>query len=221
MARLLLIPSPYVGAISWRPTAALLPGSQVVDYGGVAAPDWYEGVADRTAAQAGGAPWIAVMHSGAGAFAPALSAASADLAGLIFVDSVLPYPGRSALESAPVAQIEQFKALTTDGLLAPWNTWFPEDPLPRLLPDARLREAFVRDLPRTPVAFLEAKSPDRSEWEPLPAAYVQLSRIYDDQAARAEARGWPVRRARLNHLAISSHPAEVAELLRGLALGPS
>lgn len=218
MPRLLLIPSPYVGAVSWRPTAALLPDAQAVDYGVVSGPDWYEGVAGRIAAQAGRSPWIAVLHSGAGAFAPALAAASSGLAGFIFVDSVLPYPGRSALEAAPAEQIDQFKALTTHGLLAPWNTWFPEDPLSRLLPDPQLREAFVRDLPRTPFAFLEAKSPDRAEWEQLPAAYVQLSRIYEDQAARAEARGWPVRRARLNHLAISSHPAEVAELLRGLAL---
>ena len=219
MSHLLLIPSPYVGAVSWRPTAALLPDAIAVDYGGVSAPDWYEGLARRIAVQAGETPWVAVLHSGAGAFAPALAAASPSLAGLVFIDAVLPYPGASALDAAPAAQVEQLKAFATDGLLAPWNTWFPEDPLPRLLPDAEMREAFVRDLPRTPFAFLEARSPDRSEWERLPAAYIQLSRIYEDQAARAQARGWTVRRARLNHLTISSHPAEVAGLLSDLPLG--
>ncbi len=137
---------------------------------------------------------------------------------LVFVDALLPYPGASSLESAPALEIDQLTALATDGLLAPWNTWFPEDPLRRLLPDAELREAFVLDLPRTPFAFLEAKSPNRSEWEQLPAAYIQLSRNYEDQAARAEARGWTVRRARLNHLAIASHPAEVAALLSDLLM---
>jgi hypothetical protein len=218
MARLVLVPSPFVGADSWQAMAEILPDAIVVDYGGVSAPDWYEGVARRVAAQSDGRPWIAVLHSGAGGFAPALASASMDLAGFIFVDAVLPYPGRSCLETAPAVQVEQLKSMTTDGLLAPWNAWFGSDPLPRLVPDRKARETFIRNLPRVPFAFLEAVSPAQSEWEQISAAYVQLSKVYDETAIKAERRGWTVRRARLHHLAILSDPATVAGLLRDLPL---
>ena len=75
---------------------------------------------------------------------------------------------------------------------------------------------FLADLPRVPFAFLEAVCRDGDEWECLPAAYVQLSRGYEAEAAQAEARGWTVRRAPLNHLAMLSDPHQVAALLRDL-----
>jgi hypothetical protein len=218
MARLVLVPSPFVGAVSWQAMAEILPDAIVADYGGVSAPDWYEGVARRVAAHSDGRPWIAILHSGAGGFAPALASASTDLAGFIFVDAVLPYPGRSCLATAPAVQVEQLKSLTTHGLLAPWNEWFASDPVPRLVPDREARKAFIQNLPRVPFAFLEAVSPAQSEWEHIPAAYVQLSKVYDDTAIKAEQRGWTVRRARLHHLAIVSDPATVADLLQDLAL---
>lgn len=218
MVRPVLIPSPFVGAVSWRPTADALPDALALDYGGACAPDWYEGVARRIVAQCDTRPWIAVFHSGAGGFAPALAAAAVSLAGLIFVDAVLPYPGRSMIAAVPASFAELLRRVTTNGYLAPWNTWFGPDPLPGLIPDAEARTAFVRDLPRVPFAFLEAASPDKSEWERLPAAYVQLSRGYDKESAEAERRGWTVVRAKLHHLAITSDPAKVAELLLALPL---
>jgi pimeloyl-ACP methyl ester carboxylesterase len=194
-----------------------LPGAIAADYGGVSGPDWYQGVAHRVIAHTDGGPWIAVLHSGAGAFAPVLAAASSDLVGAIFVDAVLPYPGRSYLSTAPPLQIEQLRRLTTDGLLAPWNKWFESDPVIRLVRDPDARDAFTRNLPRVPFAFLEAVAPDRSEWERIPAAYLQLSKVYDDTAARAEQRGWVVRRVRSHHLAMVTDPAMVADLLLDLA----
>ena len=216
MPRLALIPSPFVGAVSWRATAAALPDAIACDYGGVSAPDWYEGVANRIIAQCDARPWIAVLHSGAGGFAPAVAAATAHLAGLVFVDAVLPYPGKSYAETARVDFIAQLRRGTRDGYLAPWNKWFGADPLPALIPDIAAREAFERSLPRVPVAFLEAVSPDTTEWEKLPAAYVQLSKAYDSEAAEAEQRGWTARRAKLHHLAMASEPEKVAALLSGL-----
>jgi hypothetical protein len=213
MTRLILVPSPFVGAVSWQAAADALPDALAVDYGGVSGPDWYEAVARRIGVQADGRPWIAVLHSGAGGFAPALASAAADLAGFIFVDAVLPYPGRSNIETAPQPLADRLRALATDGRLAPWNRWFDADPLPRLIPDPEMRAAFERDLPRVPFAFLEAVSPAGSEWERLPSAYLQLSKTYDATADKAEQRGWPVRRARLHHLAMASHPAVVADLL--------
>jgi hypothetical protein len=192
-----------------------MPDAIAADYGGVSGPDWYDGVARRVASQVGDEPWIAVLHSGAGGFAPAMAAASPTLAGFIFVDAVLPYPGQSCLATAPADHVENLKRLTTDGRLAPWNQWFEPDPTPRLIPDVRHREAFIADLPRVPFAFLEAVAPAQSQWERLPCAYVQLSRIYQETADKAQQRGWPVRRARLHHLAMLSDPEAVAGLLRG------
>ena len=218
MARLVLVPSPFVGAASWRAVAERLSGSLVADYRPLAGPDWYEAAAARIAAQAGEGSWIGVLHSGAGGFAPALAEAAPRLAGFVFVDAVLPYPGRTCLQNAPDWLAEAMRRLSgPDGRLAPWNRWFPQDPLPRLIPDPAVRAAFEADLPAVPFAFLQALSRPSSAWERLPSAYLQLSRGYAETAAEAEARGWPVRRATLNHLAACSHPDEVAGLIRELA----
>src|SRR6185437_135261 len=159
MTRLVLVPSPFVGAVAWRPTAAELPHAVVADYRPLEGPDWYETAAARVAAQAGEGPWIAVLHSGAGGFVPALADASASLTGFVFVDAVLPYPGRTCLENAPDWLAESMRRRREpDGRLAAWNRWFPQDPLPRLIPDAATRTAFEFDLPRVPFAFLEALS---------------------------------------------------------------
>ena len=214
--RRVLVPSPFVGANSWRPLAAVMPNATVADYGGVSGPDWYEGVARRIAERVDDAPWVAVLHSGAGGFAPALASASRRLGGFVFVDAILPHPGKSVVDNTPPAQIEQLRGLTTGGLLAPWDQWFETDPTPRWIPDPEVRAAFLCDLPRVPFAFLEAVSPQGDGWARLPAAFVQLSKGYDTNAARAEARGWPVRRAKLNHLAMASEPLAVADLLEGL-----
>jgi len=198
--------------------AASLPGAVAVDYGGVRGPDWHDGVGRRIAAQMDDAPWIAVLHSGAGGFAPSIAAASRRLAGLIFIDAVLPTPGRSWIETAPPALADRLRGLTTDGLLAPWNRWFESDPTPRLLPDAAMRDAFVRDLRRVPFAFLEAACPDHQQWARLPTAYLRLSEAYEAEAVQAELQGWPVRRTRLHHLAMVSDPDKVAALLRDLPM---
>ena len=198
MTRLVLVHSPFVGPVAWRATADVLPAAVVADYGGVNGPDWYGRVGRAVAAQAGEAPWTAVLHSAAGGFAPALAAASPSLAGFIFIDAILPHPGRSVLETAPADLVAHLRKITTDGLLAPWNRWFDEDPTARMIPHAPARAGFIRDLPRTPFAFLEAVAPDHSAWEAIPAAYIQLTRTYEGAAERAAARGWTVRRERLS-----------------------
>ncbi len=213
MTRFALVPSPFTGAAAWAPVAALLPDAVAVDYGGVSGPDWYDGAALRIAAAMGEGPWIAVLHSGAGGFAPAL--AEAEAAGLIFVDAVRPHPGRSLREVEP-GFVDYLAARATDGHLPPWNRWFEEDPLPRLLPDPALREAVIADLPRTPLGFLDAVPRASDAWETLPAAYLQLSRRYAPQADWAQARGWPVRRLDLHHLGMVTHPGEVAAALQVL-----
>jgi hypothetical protein len=217
MTRFVLVHSPFVGPVAWQTTAAVLPDAVVADYGGVRGPDWYGRVGRAVAGQAGDTAWTAVLHSGAGDFAPALAAASPSLAGLIFIDAILPHPARSILETAPAELAAHLRGVTTDGLLAPWNRWFDEDSTLRMIPDAEARSAFVRDLPRVPFAFLEAVAPDQAQWEGIPAAYVQLTRTYDGAAGQAAARGWAVRREGLHHLAMASDPERVARLLLEVA----
>lgn len=214
-----LVPSPFVGANCWRPLARVMPEAVAADFGAVSAGDDHEMVARRIVEPVDGAPWVAVLHSSAGSLAPALAMIARRLSGFVFVDAVLPHPGRSILEIAPDAQVAQLRGLTTEGRLAPWNQWFPEDPTPHWIPDAEARAEFLADLPRVPFAFLEAVSPEGTGWDALPAAFVQLSRGYETHAGRAEARGWPVRRARLNHLAMAGDPLAVAALLEGLPQG--
>jgi hypothetical protein len=194
-----------------------LPGGLAVDYGGLQPPDWYDGVAARVAARCDGAPWVAVLHSGAGGFVPAIADAAADLLGFVFVDAVLPYPGRAWTETAPPELAAHLRRLAKDGRLPSWNTWFGSDPTPGLIPNAAARAGFVRELPRVPLAFLDAVSPARTAWARLPAAYLRLSRAYEDAAAEAEQRGWRVRRLETHHLAMVSEPDKVAAMLGELA----
>lgn len=208
--RIALIPSPFVGAVSWRPVADILPDTVAVDYGGVSGPDWHQGAASRIAAQIHSGPWVAVLHSGAGAFAPSLADASANLAGFLFVDAGLPTPGHSSLDGAGSEFVARLRARTTDGVLAPWNSWFDVDPTERMIPDAAARAAFIAAQPRVPFAFLEAPCPGSIAWESLPCAYLQLSRAYEADALAAKQRGWPVERLRANHLAMCGDPARVA-----------
>ena len=189
-----------------------------VDYGSVSGPDWYEGAAARIVAQVDDTPWIAVMHSGAGGLAPALAVGARHLAGLIFMDALLPYPGRSWLQTAPPALAARLSTLTTDGRLAPWSQWFDVDVLQRLLPDEATRTAFFENQPRVPFAFLEAVCPDLRQWEHVPSAYLRLSEAYEAEAAEADRRGWPVRRAQLHHLAMLSDPDKVADVLTDLRM---
>ena len=217
MPRIALAPSPFVGAGAWRAVASRLADATAIDYGGVSGPDWYGGVGRRITTQTDGdGPWVVVLHSGAGGYAPAIAAAATRLTSFIFVDAVLPYPGRSYLDNAPAALADRLRRDARNGLLAPWNRWFDVDPLPGLIAEPAARRAFIRELPQVPFAFLEAASPADTAWERLPAAYVRLSTAYEEEASEAERRGWRVRRANLHHLAMVSDPDAIAELLTDL-----
>ena len=101
-------------------------------------------------------------------------------------------------------------------MLAPWNSWFDADPTERMIPDPAARAAFIAAQPRVPFAFLEAPCVGSSAWALLPSAYLQLSRVYAEDADAAEARGWPVCRLHIHHLAMASDPAAVASWLAEL-----
>lgn len=225
---LVLLHSPLVGPASWEPVAEVLRArgravvapslAAVFDGPGPHLPGLVA-TAATAAAEAGG-PLVLVAHSGAGVLLPAVAAALADapVRGLVYADALLPEPGRSWFDTAPPELAQRLRDLAEDGVLPPWDEWFPAGAVAGLLPDESQRARFRAGLPRLPLSYFEEPAPvvDASAPSP-PAGYLQLSEGYTEQAARAERDGWPVVRRAAHHLAPLTEPGMVAEELTRLA----
>jgi len=215
-----------VGPLTWKPVARELEaaGHDVVvpllAEAVVTGPPYYLKIAQAVAAAINAdsvSSVILVGHSGAGPLLPIMANASeATTVGAIYVDSLLPHPGVSWFDRAPDELAEQMRHIAEDGVLPPWNEWFDAEVVEELLPDPELRGRFVAELPRVPVAFFEETAPEAS-WSG-PSAYVLLSGAYQEEAAQARARGWPVVEQGAQHLAMLTDPSPMAECLtRSLA----
>jgi hypothetical protein len=187
-----------------------------VDYGGLGPEPTYQAVAGRIAGPLEGSGWTLVVHSGAGSLVPSVIEAMSDPAGVIFVDAILPHPGRAWAATAPAALVERLAGLAIHGMLPPWNGWFASDPLPGMLTYGSLRAAFAQELPLTPLSWLYAVAPELDGWSRAPCSFLQLSAAYAAEAAEAKARGWPTRRLDLHHLAMITDPGKVAGALLSL-----
>ena len=226
-ARLLLVHSPLVGCGTWAPVAAQLAADgyavSVPDLAGtVAAGSPYllrqaQVIADSAAGQ----PAILIGHSRGG---PLLATAGTMLGqavrGYVFVDARLPEPGLSWIQTVP----PDFAAWLRDmadpqGWLPPWSRWWGEQELAALLPDPEVRQHFAAGCPRLPMAMLEEISPPAPGWPNAPGGYLQLSEVYEDDAAQARELGWPVRHHPSHHLALLTDPGQVARELRELIGG--
>lgn len=221
---LLLVHSPLVGPLTWELTASQLrrryrrvvvPSLAAVADGG---PPYYRKFAEAAAhglvAEGNSGPVVLAGHSGAGALLPAIAAVVGDDArGAVFVDALLPHPGSSWFDTAPAQLREQLAGLVRAGRLPPWNEWFPAEVFDQLVPDAGLRERFIAELPRLPVAYFEEPAPDMSGWPAVRCAYARLSEAYDRSAADAERRGWWVHREDAGHLAMLTQPERIADMI--------
>jgi hypothetical protein len=179
----------------------------------------YEEEATEVAALTKGPGWTLVVHSAAGGHAPSILAVMDQPTGVIFVDAILPHPGQSWMDTAPPDLVARLKAQAVDGILPAWNEWFGADVMKALLPDARQRKAFIAELPRIPLDWLEVPAPVIDDWTPPLCAYIQLSAAYDAEAATVEEaapQGWLLRRLDLTHLAMLTHPDRVATELASL-----
>ncbi|UQS21623.1 alpha/beta hydrolase [Amycolatopsis thermalba] len=210
MSDFVLVHSPLVGPATWQRVAAELRsrGHRVTTPSLLGALDgpgpYYPKLFDAAAE-----PGILVAHSGAGALLPGI-AARTHAPRAIFVDALLPHPGRGWFDTAPPELAERLRGLATDGRLPPWHEWFPPGTVEDLLPDQRTRDEFLAELPRVPLAYFTEPAPEAAL---PPSAYLQLSAAYDEEAREAAARGWPVQRLDAHHLAPLTAPAEIAAAL--------
>lgn len=217
-ARLVLVHSPLVGCEIWEPVARLL----AADGHEVAVPDltsaveagppYHRRLARVIAASAAGQNVVLVGYSRAGPLLPAAGTMlGAQVRGYVFVDARLPTPGRSWFQTmAPGLAAGLRDMADPQGRLPPWPQWQPEEELARLVPDRTARHHFAAACPRLPLAMLEEVQPPAPAWPDAACAYLQLSAGYQDEAARAHELGWPVRQQQNHHLALLTHPEQVA-----------
>jgi hypothetical protein len=220
--RFLLLHSPLLGPFTWRAVAEVLRGAGH----DVATPAWprlstlgedcYAALANGMAASIDrGGPAVVVAHSGAGAVLPSVEAlAKPPLAGVVFCDAILPHGGLSWFDTAPPDLGAQLRAGAVAGRLPAWDQWWPPGALARLVPDDAARNGLLGELEPIPIGYFEELAPEIEL--KAPAAYLQLSGAYIEEAQIAGRKGWPVVRLPLHHLAMLTHAEAVARALEGL-----
>jgi hypothetical protein len=223
-ARLVLVHSPLVGCGIWEPVARLLTADghevAVPDLTGAveAGPPYHRRLAQVIAASTAGQNVVLVGYSRAGPLLPAAGTMlGAQVRGYVFVDARLPTPGRSWLQTmAPALAAGLRDMADPQRRLPPWPQWQAEEELARLVPDEAARQRFAAACPRLPLAMLEEVHPPAPAWPDAACAYLQLSEGYQAEAARARERGWAVRQQPGHHLALLTHPGQVARQIREL-----
>jgi hypothetical protein len=222
-----LIHSPLVGPMTWLQVAAALQrngrhaiapslAGQLDD-----GPPYYQRLAASVAsaidAAGGPIPVALVAHSGAGALIPSVVDASrAPVSAAIFVDAILPHPGRCWMETVPAALAEDLKNRASAGILPPWNEWFPSEMIAALLPDEELRNRFVAELPRLPMCYFEERAPETQSWQSIPCGYLQLSSPYANAADWAASAGWHTRLHPSDHLSMLTQSCTIADIIQSM-----
>jgi len=224
--RIVLLHSPFVGPSTWIRVAVALRGlgwdvpEPVRAAAGDLEPPYYPRLARLIASGIEadvGNPLILIAHSGAGGLLPSVAEAiGSSVRAAVFVDAVLPHPGRSWFQTAPEDLAADLRARIERGRLPPWNQWFAPEILARLLPDAAARAAFVADFEAVPAAYCDEPAPVCPHWPPHGCAYLQLSGGYAAEADTAAAMGWLFRRDIIHHLATVTHPDRVARSLHSM-----
>jgi hypothetical protein len=211
----LLVHSPLVGPATMRPLADELRGDgwtvSVPDLRrGATSPDAFMGLAASAARDVD----VVIGHSGAGAMLPRI--ALAHDATSVFVDAIVPGPDGHEPSAGFIALLDDLQLV--DGLLPPWNDWWPASTMERLVPDPALRAEIGDEVPRVPRSFYDHLVELPVQWWTRRAAYLQLSPAYDDDRARAQSYGWPVATLDGAHLDLATRPADVAALVRELVV---
>jgi hypothetical protein len=216
VSRWLLVHPPLLGPAVLGPLADELRGRGldvvVPDLRGTieVAAGWSRRWADAAAVT--GPAEVVLGFSGAGVTLPAVAAAVGGQR-VIWVDALM--PARSGETPADDDIRGRIPALLdADGRIRDWTTWWGPGALDELVPDPELREAIRAEGHRLPGDFYDVAVAVPDEWPEEGARYVQLSDAYDDAAAEARSRGWPVAGGSGGaHLDVATDPVRVADLL--------
>ena len=221
----LLVHPPLLGPAVWEPVARVLAAAGhralVPDLRAATDPpeDWWDRAADAAVAAAAGEHPVVVGHSGAGVLLPLVADRLAGVRAVVLVDAVLP------ARSGPTAPSAGLRACldglpTEDGLLPRWTRWWPAETVAGLLPDEAYRARLEEEQPRLARRFYDVAVPVPDGWPAARVGYLRLSPAYDDAAAEAADRGWPVDRVDGHHLTLVTDPAGVAGRIAALAGRP-
>jgi hypothetical protein len=215
VTRLVLLPSPLLGATTWRPAAEALRGhGWPVTIAGL--PEVFATPADVLAGFLNAIPdepgLVLVPHSNAGLYAAAITA-HREVAATVFVDAAVPVPGAAMAPPELVAHLETL--VDADGLLPPWTQWWAESDLDALFPDAATRRRVETEQHRLPLAYFRSAPPGPGRWD-VPTAYLAFGHTYAAEQAAAADRGWPVRILEGEHLHQLVDPEAVVAALEGL-----
>ncbi|AGB25596.1 putative hydrolase or acyltransferase of alpha/beta superfamily [Mycobacterium sp. JS623] len=222
MTTLLFVHSPVAGPSTWIYAAEVLQqngfGCVVPDLTGVATtgPPYYPKYAKAAAAAVDGGvdPVVLVGHSAGGALLPAIAEAVGErTTGAVFVDAMLPQPGRSWFDTAPPGLEAQLRGLAVHGVLPPYHEWFSPGALADWVPDAARRGRLIAEIPRMPLAYFDEPAPRSRFAEPVSRAFVRLGAPFDAAADKAQRLGWWVARRDWDHLRMLSDPEAVAEVI--------
>ncbi|MBO3743950.1 alpha/beta hydrolase [Actinoplanes flavus] len=194
-----LMHSPSVGPLTWAPVAERLPGAIVpslLHVGGEGPPFWpavVSAVADAVRRLPEDDEVVLVAHSNAGLFVPVVvGALTRTVRGCVFVDAAL--PARSSVTE--VASPEFLEVLRSkadaEGVLPAWTGWWDEADVAPLFPDPVTRRMVEKEQPRLPLSYYEQRIPVPDGWDRRPCGYVLFDEAYEDAAADARERGWPV-----------------------------
>ncbi len=231
MPTFVLLHSPLVGPLTWKPVADILKGegtnAVVPTLGsvGVSPPFWKrhtEAVAECLGSLPRAEPIVLTAHSGAGPLLPAVRRQiEHNVVGYVFVDAGLPGPDGASrldlLESSGTAKL--LRARVKDGLLPVWTDLFDvtEEMVYDLIPDAGLRHEFIQELRPTRFAVYDEPLPVFSGWPDAPCGYVKLSPAYEREAQRGRQKGWRVLDLPGGHFHMLVEPHRVADALVHLA----
>jgi hypothetical protein len=151
--RLLLVPSPFLGPVTWMPVARLLraAGHEVAESapGPLDAPPFRPVFVEAAVRAAASGVDALVGYSGSGPLLPEIAARLGGARAAVFVDAALPHL------PVPPARMEALRALAVDGWLPPWHEWFPPSAVRDLVPDDRARARFVAGLRPFPLAYFD------------------------------------------------------------------
>ena len=221
-----LVHSPLVGPSIWRFTGAQLEARDVqvvvpslLGFETAPPPRWRRCVDLAVGAvPAHSAELVLVGHSGAGLLLPWIgSKLRPNVRAYVFADAGLPAPdGRTPV--VPPAFWSFLDARTVAGRLPAWSAWWGDDAMRELVPDDALRDLITAEMPELPLDYFAEQVPTPGGWPDAPCGYLRFSDAYEDTAADADARGWPVASIEGGHLHPAVRPDAVAEALLDLVM---